>query len=207
VADSHITRKEIAAALRERALQLTPEDIGLDRSGQLPIVFGLVIETAHPDAVASLVALVDGSVSLYVSDGAGCVGCGNHRDVASAAAELMRLADLALPLSAPSNNLASLPARGTVRFCFLTPSGPRVAEAPLEDINTIDRRLGTLYFAGQNMLTTVERVGAGTSLVQEINLASIALGHDSAVRDQVRERALGGPECLSVGNAVRRLRT
>jgi hypothetical protein len=207
VADSQTTKKEIAAALRERALHLTPEDIGLDRAEQLPIVFGVVIETAHPDAVASLVALVDGSVSLYVSDGAGCVGCGNHRDVRISAADLLQMAEAALALSAPSNNLTGMPARGTVRFCFLTPSGPRIAEAPLEDINTIDRRLGTLYFAGQRVLTTIERVGAGTSLAQEIKLASLSLGHDAAVRNEVRERAPGGPQCLSVGNAVRRLHT
>jgi len=195
---------EIAAALRVRVLQLTPQDIGFHDLAECPAVWGVVIETAHPGAVASLIALDDGSVSLYVSDGNGCVGCGSQSEVRWAGADLLQIAEKSLPLTAPTDVL-ELPSEGQVRCYLLTRTGLHAVQAPLADIGKIDERLNLLYFAGQRVIAAIERVGAGQSLAQEIRVALNAM--NSNLGDPSRECKQGDEQCLSVGNVVRRLRT
>ncbi len=195
---------EIAAALRTRALSLTPEDIGLIGPNQCPSVWGVVIETAYPGAVTSLVALADRSVSLYVSNGTGCVGCGSQREVRLAAADLLQSAEKSLPLTAPASDL-TLPSEGQVRCYLLTRDGLRSVQERLEDIAKVDERFGVLYFASQRVVSAIQRTNAGQSLAQEIRLALNA--NSSGVKDEPLDSAQGVEQCLSVGNVVRRLRT
>jgi hypothetical protein len=169
-------------------------------------VWGVVLETAYPNAVASLVVLDDGSVSLYVSDGNGCVGCGNQHEVRWAAADLLQIAESSLPLTQPTDDL-SLPPEGQVRCYLLTRTGLHAVQAALVGIGSVDERLGTLYFAGQRVIAAIESVGAGQSLAQEIRLALNALQPNFGVENQPRNGAEGEEQCLSVGNVVRRLRT
>src|SRR5262245_35823520 len=99
---SDIEARDVVAMLRASVLKLVPSDI--DLKIETSSIFGLVIETAYPDAVASLTVLADGSVSLYVSDGTGCVGCGAHRDVRSAAAKLLAVAESNVALTIPTDD-------------------------------------------------------------------------------------------------------
>jgi hypothetical protein len=200
---------EIAAALRERVLNLSPVDLQITESQ--PPVWGVLIETAHPDTVASLVALIDGSVSLYVSDGNGCVGCGAQHEVRAAGTELLRLATQILPQTEASS-VTTLPPAGLVRFYILTRDGLRSTQTRLEDIN-LSEPLSALFFSGQRVLAAIERTGAGQSLAQEIRLALNAIQQQSPHNEtnHVRERTYadhyGDEQCLSVGNVVRLLRT
>jgi hypothetical protein len=201
--------REIAAALRQRALRLKPEEIGLkERSYESsPAVWGVVIDTAYPDAVATLVALSDGSVSFYVSNGTGCIGCGNQREVRQESADLLALAAGALPLTIATDD-TELPPPGTIRFYLFARDGLHCTQTPLEYINRADERLGRLYFCGQRVLATIERVGAGQSLAHEIQIVLSSIdGKSSGVQDYPQDDEPGDPLCLSVGNVVRRLRT
>lgn len=203
-ADNVATIGTIAAALRARTLRLIPADIGLNPE-TCPAVFGIAIETAHPDVVASLVAMSDGSVSFYVSDGNGCIGCGSHREVRRAGVDLLQLAERSLPLTTFTDDI-ELPPAGTVRFYLLTRRGLRLAQVELERINAVDARLGLLYFAGQRLLAAIERVGAGQSLAQEIRLAFGLIEAQVPGGAAHDDRSSGAERCLSVGNVVRHLR-
>jgi hypothetical protein len=187
---------EIAAALRARVLTLAPTDISVESNETTAKVWGVVIETAHPDVITSLIALADGSVSLYVSDGNGCVGCGAHRDVRFAAADLLQVAQSGVDLATPTEDRA-YPPPGSVQFYFLSFDGLRAVQVRLEELNQIDAQLSVLYFAAQRVANLIERVGAGQSLAREIQLALQSAPPTNT----------GSPSCLSVGSAVRRLRT
>jgi hypothetical protein len=195
---------EIAAALRVRVLQLTPQDIGCHDLAECPAVWGVVIETAYPGAVASLVVLDEGSVSLYVSDGNGCIGCGSQGEVRRAGADLLQIAQKSLSLAAPTDDLA-LPSEGQVRCYLLARDGLHAVQVPLDAIGKTDEHLRLLYFAGQRVIAAIERVGAGQSLAQEIRLALNAASPH--VGNSPSECSQGDEQCLSVGNVVRRLRT
>jgi hypothetical protein len=193
--DAPIDPQDIVVALRFAALTLQPEEIGLDAHNTPTSIWGLVIETAYPDAVASLVVLADGSVSLYVSNGSGCVGCGTHNDVRIEGTHLLSIATNSLELATPSGDFGYPPPHH-VRFYFLTIGGPRSAQVRLEQLNAVDAQLSALYFAAQRVINTIERVGAGQSIEQEIRIARSAT---------LSTPTTGSPSCLSVGNVVRRL--
>src|SRR5260221_10600578 len=66
---------EVYSGLRNMIFSITPDSIGvkLKEPGE---VWGVVMETGYPKAVATLVALADGTVSLYFSNGGGLIGPG-----------------------------------------------------------------------------------------------------------------------------------
>jgi hypothetical protein len=44
-------------------------------------VWGIVMETGYADAVATLLALADGTVNLYLSSGGEMIGLGDHESI------------------------------------------------------------------------------------------------------------------------------
>jgi hypothetical protein len=190
-----IDRRELSAALRAQVFNIKFADVGGTRASGL---YGAMVETALADAVVSVVALADGSVSLYVSDGSGCIGCGTHADVRAAGAGFLQAAEQLLPQSMATDDFVA-PAADQVSVFLLTASGVRSLHAPLGDVRRHASPLGPVYFAALSLLQVVERTGAGRSLQAEIDAAA-------NVNRAVPTAANENEPCLSVGNAVRRLR-
>jgi hypothetical protein len=65
------------SGLRNMVLRTKPDSVGV-KLKDAKEVWGVVMETGYPEAVASLVALADGTVSLYFSNGGGIIGLGPH---------------------------------------------------------------------------------------------------------------------------------
>jgi hypothetical protein len=191
-----IDRRELSAALRAQVFAIKSTDIGAAVPASR--IYGAMIDTALADVVVTLVALIDGSVSVYVSDGSGCIGCGMHPDVRVAAVEFLQAAELTLPVSTPTDDLAA-PDPNTARCFLLTNEGVRSLQSPLQAAHRNDSPLGAAYVAGLHLLQVVERVGAGRSLQAEIDEAMHGNANSTSF-------ATGIEPCLSVGNAVRRLR-
>lgn len=63
--------------LRRRLLAARAAELGLV-AGAPTEAWGVLMETAYPDAVVTLVALADGTTSLYFSNGGGIIGAGAH---------------------------------------------------------------------------------------------------------------------------------
>jgi hypothetical protein len=61
---------DVYVGLRQQVLRLTPDQLGNRVPTDAPIL-ALLMETAYPEAVATLVAVADGSASLYFSNGGG----------------------------------------------------------------------------------------------------------------------------------------
>ncbi len=78
------------AELRLRALHADATDFGMAPTEQFPNVFGVIMDVAYPNGVATLVAFADGTVSLYTSTGSGIIGGGAHPQVVSASQALLR---------------------------------------------------------------------------------------------------------------------
>ena len=63
---------DVYTGLREQIFALTPDQLGAASAGA-PIL-ALVLETGYDEAVATLVGVVDGTTSLYFSNGGGIGG-------------------------------------------------------------------------------------------------------------------------------------
>jgi hypothetical protein len=135
--------------LRAQALHLTAA-----QAGMADPTFGVLMETAYPEAVVSLLALSDGTASLYFSNGGGIIGAGQHERPSVAARSLVAFA---------AHNLAHLveavdyplPGPGHTRFYVLTSKGVVTADAPERDFGENRHVLSPLFYAAQELITEI----------------------------------------------------
>ena len=147
---------EIYRDLRQRVLTFDPAAIGF-KPTETGRIWGFLMEIGLPKAVATLVVLADGTVSLYFSNGGGLIGLGQH--------EVVRKAGLALLAEAPgflaytrSTKEFPLPQKGYTRFYFLTLDGAFTAEAPEEELGNGRVPLSPLFFKAHEVITQARLV-------------------------------------------------
>ncbi|HEX9092023.1 MAG TPA: hypothetical protein VF831_11070 [Anaerolineales bacterium] len=138
--------------LRERILNLDPADLGFKPAGDKPGVWGVLMETGYEVGTASLVALADGTTSLYYSTGGGMLGSGGYSPVAQASKALVAEAEHHTDQLLASEDFP-LPAAGQVRFYFMTYNGFLQAETTEKDLASGNHVLSPLYQLAQETLT------------------------------------------------------
>ena len=118
-ADYKVT--EAYSGLRNMVLSTKPDSIGV-KLKDTNEVWGVVMETGYPEAVASLVALADGTVSLYFSNGGGIIGLGPRAGPHRAAQSLLAASQQFSIQTQPIKSYP-LPRPSFTRFYLLTGNG------------------------------------------------------------------------------------
>ena len=149
--------KPVYLALRGSLLETDPASLGLAPSPGGRRVWAVVMDTAFPEGVASLVVVADGTTSLYTSTGGGTIGAGAHEHVAAASRAFLDRVDGALDLLVPASSFP-LPSTGRVRFCVLTFDGGRTAEADEQDLGEGRHPLSGVFLAGHDVLTELREI-------------------------------------------------
>lgn len=130
---------------------------GMVLSGRVPDADGpsaALMEVGLEGGTATLVAIADGSTSLYLSNGGGVIGAGEHASVREAASAFLRSAsDHIDKLEATTDQ--PLPAEGSVRFYVNNGGSLRTAEVEEQELTKGVHALSALYAAGQKVLTAV----------------------------------------------------
>jgi hypothetical protein len=112
------------AALREELLHASAAKLKLTPERG---VWGVLMERGYAKGVATFVALVDGTASLYTSSGGAAVGGKAYTPARAAALKLVARAADALAATSPAKDFPK-PAAGRVRFYVLAEGGVRTAE-------------------------------------------------------------------------------
>lgn len=205
----------VTAMLRAGALAIKPQEIGL-RTEDCPQVWGLMMELGYANVVASLVVLFDGSVSVYLSDGGGVIGCGLHPEVRSAASKLLCSAQRLASACRPASTFP-MPADAQVCFYLLTVSGVVSMKLAKEVLDDGAVEFSEPYYAGLALIDIIELLGAGVDLVDEMRLTQSKLMQRAASNTEVSASpgvdAVGEPKARGracrilpyVGSAARRL--
>ncbi len=141
--------------LRRQALGLTPGQLGDEVAGE-PIL-ALLMETGYPEAVATLVAVADGTTSLYFSNGGGIIGAGAHAAVADASRRWLETAGGFLPHLAATID-PTLPSDGDTQFVAVTPDGLLSGLTREDDLGEGRHPLSPLFHAGQDVITQIRLV-------------------------------------------------
>jgi len=118
------------------------------------------METGYPEGTATLIALADGTTSLYLSTGGGVVGGHVHQDVRQANAEFVETANqfcshLELTDSFP------LAAEGYTIFYVLTDSGVLTGGGREEDLGLGRDTLSPLFLAGHRVTAQLRSISEG----------------------------------------------
>ncbi len=142
---------EIYQNLRQQVLTLDPEKIGLTPKNSKG-VWGVLMESGYPEAVATLVTLADGTVSLYFSNGGGIIGVGQHEGPRKACEEFLSFAPEFLAQTTPTTEFP-LPIKGHTRFYFLTFDGIFTAEAKEDDLENNRLPLSPLFYKAHEVIT------------------------------------------------------
>jgi ankyrin repeat protein len=142
---------DVYVKLRNQVLSFDPVQIGLQPDQSNPI-FGILMETGYKDAVVTLSAIGDGSVSLYFSNGGGIIGLGQHEEPRKACLSFLSFANQFLSHLQPTKEFP-LPQKGYTSFYFLTIKGILAFTAKENDLGNNRLPVSPLFHKGQEVIT------------------------------------------------------
>ncbi len=145
---------DIYTDLRNQVLQLRPDAMGhidADKS----TVIAVLMETGYPEAVATLVAVSDGTSSLYFSNGGGIIGGGEYDPVSKVCGEFMTLAQQYVSKSTVTKEFP-LPQKDKVRCYLVTRDGVYTFEALQDDLGNERHACSPLFHKGHELITAIQ---------------------------------------------------
>ena len=148
--------RETFEAMRKMALDIVPAQIGLQPSQDLPHVFGAVMDSGIPEGVFTLVALADGTTSLYTSSGGGVIGGGGHESVVRETKAFLAALERQLNDLEDDSRVDEPPPERVVIYA-LTYSGRKRAEGAVEDFGYNRHRLSPVFHAAHSVITELRR--------------------------------------------------
>ncbi len=151
----------ISEEFRSRVLNVKPSDMGITKHNYPHPVFALVVETGFPAGFSegsfTLSSFADGTTSLYFSASKGIVGAGDYHAVREASVRLLAHAQLFCG-KAEQVDAFPKPRPGQVIFYFVTFDGVLSYSAPATDLDNGRDELSSLFFAANNVITTIRKV-------------------------------------------------
>jgi hypothetical protein len=144
-------------SLRAKALNMTPEDLGLDVHGGDLVAHGVVMDWTVGSDVVTVVSFATGDASLYFSWGGGVIGGFAHENVQQAAKAFVNSAGTFIEKMQPAQD-HSTPRPGLVRFFVVTNRGVITAEAQERDLDEQGHELSSLFHAGQDVVTQLRLI-------------------------------------------------
>jgi hypothetical protein len=140
--------------LRSMALGLDAAAIQMPEGERWSGALVAAMEIGMPEATTTIVAIADGTVSMYLSSGGGVIGAGEHAAVRGAG-------DVFRTVVAENRGLLERtgvflpPAVGEVRFHARIADDRLTGAAPESALRTGRHLLAPLYAAGQDVLTEI----------------------------------------------------
>ena len=151
---------DVYLGLRDQALSIRPEQLADPPPGRL---VALLMETGYPEAVATLVAVADGTTSMYFSNGGGIIGGGEHERVAAATRRLLEVAEQFVDDFTPSAAPPGLPSEGETQFVAIAPEGRSALSAPEEDLGEERHAASPLFYAAHDVITELRLIDEASS--------------------------------------------
>lgn len=147
----------LGAHLRNMALTTPVEALGFSADAEYPEVYGVLVDwPIDKKTVASILAMRNGTSSLYTTTSFGVIGGEMHASTRQAAERCVRVAADCL---ASSEHVADypLPAKGRVHFYLLTYNGVRLCTSAEAGLVRGADPLGVLFNAAQVLMAQLRR--------------------------------------------------
>jgi hypothetical protein len=152
VAEAKPSTETAYQGLRNMVLFGTRERLGLGATAAADDPWGVVMDWGVASGTATVMALSDGSASVYLSSGGGYVGGQQQDAVRQAALRAMEVAR-EYPSQMRKTDEYVLPATGEVIFYLLTDSGALTASGKEAELHDPEHPLAKLGNAMQNIVT------------------------------------------------------
>ncbi|MEE4250431.1 MAG: hypothetical protein V2I38_07565 [Alcanivoracaceae bacterium] len=161
---------DVYIGLRDRVLALSPGQT--DHSGP---VLAVLMETGYPTAAATLVAVADGTVSLYFSNGGGIIGSGEYPQVREVGLEMISEVASHLPKLVQTDSYP-LPQQSYTRFYVVTASGILTQSVLEEDLANERHGLSPLFYAGHKLIAYIRAAEEHRQAEQDAAIGSSSGG-------------------------------
>jgi len=145
--------------LRDKLLTSSPEEVGLSGEDAKAKVWGVMMEMAFPNGVATLISIRDGTASLYTSTGGGIFGGYSVRNEAK---RFVAEAEKHLVSMKPTKSFP-YPEPPRMKFYILTRDGVYTAEANEKELVSGQHSLSPLFLAANEVLTGLRTHAEGQS--------------------------------------------
>jgi hypothetical protein len=144
---------DVYFGLRDQILQLKRDTIGLAAPQHDTDAWAVLMDWSVAGGTATVVAIADGTASIYLSSGGGSIGGGQSHDSIRQAA--MRAVSVATEFQPEMRRVTGypLPGAGEVLFYVLTDAGVFSASASENELSAHRRRLSKLGDAMQEIIT------------------------------------------------------
>jgi len=139
--------------LRSQILELKREKIGLAVPAKSTEPWAAVMDWGVTNGTATVVAIADGTASIYLSSGGGSMGGGQSHDSIRKAAQKMVSIAVEFQPQMQATGTYPLPQRGQVTFYVLTDAGVFTETAPQEELSSHRHPLSKLGDAAQEIIT------------------------------------------------------
>ncbi len=144
---------EVMKGLRNEWLTAKPDELGLEGEEAKAKVWGVMMETAFPSGVATLITIRDGTASLYTNTGGGVLGGYSAKEQAR---QFVVEAEKHLARMKPTKGFP-YPETGRVKFYVLTPEGVYTVESTSREMQSKSHPLHPLFYAAHVVLTGLRR--------------------------------------------------
>ena len=148
----------VMKALRDKLLTSSPKEVGLTGADAKAKVWGVLMEMALANGVATLVSIHDGTASLYTSTGGGVLGGYSAQNEAK---RFVTEAEKHLKSMKPTKSFP-YPETGRMKFYVLTQNGVYTAEDTQNEVTRQGHALFPLFAAGNEVLTALRKAQAAT---------------------------------------------
>ncbi|AXG74666.1 hypothetical protein DVK85_10665 [Flavobacterium arcticum] len=144
--------------MRNGALTVKPEQLGIDIPEDSIVVYGIVMDWGIDDnTIATIVSFKNGDASLYLSSGGGIIGGGQHTNVNFAAKKFVELAENYIVEQKPAIKMP-LPVKDYIIFYILTNKGIFMLHEEMRNFENSSSLLLPLFEEGNIVLSELRSI-------------------------------------------------
>jgi hypothetical protein len=140
--------------LRSMIISIDPQDVGFSQNADLPNVWGVLTEFQVSNTPITIISLADGTTSMYLGNGGGFIGAGEHEEIAALSKEMIALSESYLDKMEPSTDL-NLPKQGEVNFHFLTFEGSYTISIKENKLVKKEHDFYPLWYKANDIITQI----------------------------------------------------
>ena len=152
--------EDVGRGLRLMALTTPASALGFTPDGVYPRVFGVLTDWNLGNQTASILAVRDGTASLYTTSTFGVIGGAGHAVARQAARQCVEVAESCFDGGSPVAEYP-YPPPGKVNFYLLTYEGVRLCVGDEDEIDRGTDATTPLFGATQNVLTALRAISEG----------------------------------------------
>jgi hypothetical protein len=160
---------DVYTGMREMVLNLNDDQIAELRGKP---VLAVLMETGHDRAAVTVVAIADGTASLYFSNGGGMIGLGEHANVRPASLAFVASSKKFIKKMTKTDSFP-LPKKGETIFYVVTPEGTYTYKGKEDDLGKKRDELYPFFYDGHELITQMR-------IADEKRRAEPAAGGDAA---------------------------